>query len=311
MYHEVSNGTTHSTVVHRNSRLLLRDTTKLVIGIPTQLKNYHLPNVFKHVRLLVVDEADVLLTGGERSAAWSVLKYFKDRWKGKFHQSTVDGEESDIKRAHKELVPQLVFVAATLPSGGSQTVHSLLKKWVPRNTLFINTSHTHMAIASTKFQFKQVTDDEDKFTQLMAILKQQYEVSPLNLEDNGQRSKELTVKSSSNGEPKILVFCNSVKSVDFLYNQLNSGKARELWWTKKAEIFHSNVDLQKRFETLRRFKSGECQVLLTTDLLARGLDIADVSLVLQYDFPLNVAEFLHRSGRTGRAGKLGEGNYFT
>lgn len=53
-------------------------------------------------------------------------------------------------------------------------------------------------------------------------------------------------------------------------------------------------------------RSGEVPILIATDVASRGLDIKDLNLVINYDFPLNIEEYVHRVGRTGRAGKHGE-----
>ena len=62
---------------------------------------------------------------------------------------------------------------------------------------------------------------------------------------------------------------------------------------------------REREATLRDFRSGAAPILVATDVAARGLDIADVALVVNYDYPNNVEDYVHRIGRTGRAGKHG------
>merc|ERR1711957_697218 len=60
-----------------------------------------------------------------------------------------------------------------------------------------------------------------------------------------------------------------------------------------------------RERALSEFKDGSCPILVGTDVAARGLDIPDVELVLNYTFPLTIEDYVHRIGRTGRAGKSG------
>jgi ATP-dependent RNA helicase DDX5/DBP2 len=61
----------------------------------------------------------------------------------------------------------------------------------------------------------------------------------------------------------------------------------------------------QRDTTIRRFKDGSCNVMIATDVAARGLDIRDVDYVVNYDFPNDIENYVHRIGRTGRAGKTG------
>lgn len=60
-----------------------------------------------------------------------------------------------------------------------------------------------------------------------------------------------------------------------------------------------------REASLADIRNGVVSILIATDVASRGIDIHDISLVINYDFPLNIEEYIHRVGRTGRAGKLG------
>lgn len=72
-----------------------------------------------------------------------------------------------------------------------------------------------------------------------------------------------------------------------------------------AEI-HSNLSLAQRRRSLDGFKSGEYRTLVATDIAARGIDVTDIELVINYDLPDNLDDYVHRVGRTGRAGKTGK-----
>ncbi|ORX38010.1 P-loop containing nucleoside triphosphate hydrolase protein [Kockovaella imperatae] len=75
---------------------------------------------------------------------------------------------------------------------------------------------------------------------------------------------------------------------------------------------HGDLSQDARFKALDKFKSGQVNVLVATDVAARGLDIPDVGLVLNVTFPLTTEDFVHRCGRTGRAGKSGRAvTFFT
>jgi len=72
-----------------------------------------------------------------------------------------------------------------------------------------------------------------------------------------------------------------------------------------AEI-HSNLSPAQRKDALSGFKSGKYRILVATDIAARGLDVNDIALVINYDLPDNNEDYVHRIGRTGRAGKAGK-----
>lgn len=74
----------------------------------------------------------------------------------------------------------------------------------------------------------------------------------------------------------------------------------------KAESIHGNKNHSKRQQALRLFKEGNIQVLVATDVAARGLDIADVSHVINYELPATYDDYVHRIGRTGRGNKKGK-----
>jgi len=95
-----------------------------------------------------------------------------------------------------------------------------------------------------------------------------------------------------------LIFCNRKRDVTAVYKAMKGAglNAREL---------HGDMDQSSRLEVLNMFKSGEVDYLIASDVAARGLDIPDVSHVINYDVPIAVEDYIHRIGRTGRAGKKG------
>src|SRR5690606_22341444 len=72
-----------------------------------------------------------------------------------------------------------------------------------------------------------------------------------------------------------------------------------------AGALHGDMDQMSRMSTLDKFRSGEITLLAASDVAARGLDIPDVSHVINYDVPWQADDYVHRIGRTGRAGKEG------
>ena len=78
----------------------------------------------------------------------------------------------------------------------------------------------------------------------------------------------------------------------------------------RCSAMHGDKDQYERTRTIEAFKVGICPVLIATDVAARGLDIKDVRAVINYDFPGNVEDYVHRIGRTGRAGATGNAYTF-
>eukprot|EP00386_Alphamonas_edax_P015081 GDKI01046161.1.p2 GENE.GDKI01046161.1~~GDKI01046161.1.p2 ORF type:complete len:117 (+),score=35.49 GDKI01046161.1:45-395(+) len=72
-----------------------------------------------------------------------------------------------------------------------------------------------------------------------------------------------------------------------------------------VSAIHGELDAKERELIMRMFRSGSSRVLITTDLLARGIDVQQVSLVINYDLPSNMENYLHRIGRSGRFGRKG------
>ncbi|MEI6843095.1 MAG: DEAD/DEAH box helicase [bacterium] len=98
---------------------------------------------------------------------------------------------------------------------------------------------------------------------------------------------------------KVLIFGRTKHGVEKLSQNLT---ARGF----KAESIHGDKNHSRRQQALRLFKDNRVQILVATDVAARGLDIADVSHVINYDLPATHDDYVHRIGRTGRAGKVGK-----
>ncbi len=97
---------------------------------------------------------------------------------------------------------------------------------------------------------------------------------------------------------KALIFTSRADQVENIYQKLRYKKI-------ECECIHAKTDKQKRKSTMDRFRSGKVSILVTSDLGARGLDIPDISHIIQMDLPSDDDFFIHRSGRTARAGKTG------
>jgi len=95
-----------------------------------------------------------------------------------------------------------------------------------------------------------------------------------------------------------IIYCNTRRKVDWL-----SDKMQQRDFT--ISIMHAELEQKDRDRIMREFRSGSSRVLISTDLLARGIDVQQVSLVINYDLPANIENYLHRIGRSGRFGRKG------
>lgn len=96
-----------------------------------------------------------------------------------------------------------------------------------------------------------------------------------------------------------MVFCSTKRMVDMLADKLRA-------YGYSADAIHGDLSQAARDKVMQKFKSGKLRILIATDVAARGLDIDDVSHVINYDIPENPEDYVHRIGRTARAGKSGK-----
>lgn len=98
---------------------------------------------------------------------------------------------------------------------------------------------------------------------------------------------------------RVLLFVNNKKTADLLADKL------EEIYPEQFGIIHSNKSQNYRLQTMANFRAGEIKGIVTTDVMARGLDISDITHVINVEFPEIPEQYIHRIGRTGRADKSG------
>ncbi|NOU84470.1 DEAD/DEAH box helicase [Paenibacillus sp. LMG 31460] len=96
-----------------------------------------------------------------------------------------------------------------------------------------------------------------------------------------------------------IIFCRTQEHVDYLYRQLEQ-------LDYPCDKIHGGMIQDDRFLVMNAFKRGEFRFLIATDVAARGIDVEDITHVINYDLPLEKESYVHRIGRTGRAGKTGK-----
>ena len=162
-----------------------------------------------------------------------------------------------------------------------------------QNLLFSATYPQKMLDIATKITQNpiEVTIEEETAT----VEKIQQRVIEVNPENRGPLLRHLMKQEKWKS---VLVFMANKRATDNI-----AAKFRKRGYL--AESFHGDLPQEDRNYTLEQFKAKKIQILFATDLVSRGLDIDDISCVINYDLPRSPADYIHRIGRTGRAGKSG------
>lgn len=105
--------------------------------------------------------------------------------------------------------------------------------------------------------------------------------------------------------PPIIIFTQTIPRATALYDELLYDIPPQAGGSSRLAVLHSSLSDTARLTTLNRFRSGEIWVLITTDILSRGVDFRGVNAVINYDIPNDAAGYIHRVGRTGRCGRKG------
>eukprot|EP00729_Bicosta_minor_P000547 gene547-23486_t len=106
--------------------------------------------------------------------------------------------------------------------------------------------------------------------------------------------KERGIRSAG----QMIVFCNKIKTVAFVVDTLRKQRVQ-------VGMFHGQLQQNERESVLANFRGGQISVLIATDIAGRGLDIKGLTYVVNYDFPTNLGQYVHRIGRAGRSGAEG------
>ncbi|MEZ5756797.1 MAG: DEAD/DEAH box helicase [Emcibacteraceae bacterium] len=177
----------------------------------------------------------------------------------------------DIEKICKMLPKkvQSLFFSATMPPEVKKLTDSFLKD--PKEFEVSAPTQTAVTISEHLVKFKGT--DKEKRQVLRYLIKE-------------------------NNVDNAIIFCNRKKDVKIVNKSLNVHKF-------SAAELHGDLHQSTRMEVLDSFKKGETKILVASDVAARGLDIPDVGHVFNFDVPSNPEDYIHRIGRTGRAGKKG------
>ncbi|WP_117161651.1 DEAD/DEAH box helicase [Paraliobacillus sp. X-1268] len=182
------------------------------------------------------------------------------------HMGFIDKVESIIKQLPKNRVT-MVF-SATLP----QDVEKLCYKYMidPVN---IEIETNGITTSTIEHRYIEVREDDK-----LALL------------------KDVTVAENTES---CIIFCKTKEHVDTIYTELEAEGY-------SCERLHGGLEQKDRFAIMEGFKLGNFRYLIATDVAARGIDVDNITLIINYDIPLEKESYVHRTGRTGRAGNKGK-----
>jgi len=197
----------------------------------------------KHLKMLIIDEADEMLGRGFREQIYDIYRYLPPQ-------------------------TQVVLVSATMP----HDVLEMTTKFM-QDPVRILVKRDELTLEGIKQFFVAVEKEEWKFDTLCDL----YDI--------------LTITQA-------VIFCNTKKKVDWL-----TAKMREANFTVSS--MHGDMPQKERDAIMADFRGGKSRVLIATDVWGRGLDVQQVSLVINYDLPNSRELYIHRIGRSGRFGRKG------
>lgn len=187
-----------------------------------------------------------------------------------------------------------------LNMGFEEDIETILKD-IPegRQTILFSATMNKRILEITKKYLKEPKNVKIKSKELTVD-----RIEQISLEVKQKMKDEIVMRLIDLNDPKkAVVFCNTKKKVDNLIEKLkNNGY--------KAECLHGDIKQAQRDRIMKRFKQGEFQILVATDVVARGINVEELELVINYDIPQEEEYYVHRIGRTGRNGKIGKAYTF-
>ncbi len=233
------------TSVEKDKKLLLDSPPHIVIGTPGRVHDMFRRKYLtsEHMDLLVVDEADEMLSSGFKDQMYKIFQYMPNEI-------------------------QVGLFSATMPTDLQELTDKFL-----RNPIKILVKAEQLTLQG---------------------IAQYY----INLDDDVQKYETLKDLFSSLSVSQAIIYCNSTRRVDDLQEAMQADNF-------PVKKIHGKMPDTERKETHKDFKSGGCRVLITSDLFARGIDVQQVSIVINFDIPRSEHTYLHRIGRSGRWGRKG------
>ncbi|KAI9140157.1 P-loop containing nucleoside triphosphate hydrolase protein [Paraphysoderma sedebokerense] len=260
----------------------LKKGVDIVVGTPGRLLDLINDGYcdVSNVDYMVLDEADRMLDMGFEVDVRKILSMVK---KGR-QTLMFSGNYSFTFYLLCRFIPSLSRILTKEPSAATwpESIRALASEFLS-SPIKLTIGSDSLAASQNVTQIVSVLEPYDKSTQLAQLLRKYHD--------------------SKNRSNKILVFVLYKKEAVRVENEI----AR---WGYKVVGIHGDKSQQSREVALGEFRDGKSKVLVATDVAARGLDIPNVEYVINYTFPLTIEDYIHRIGRTGRAGQKGTSHTF-
>lgn len=240
------------TPVDDDIRKLNSSPPHVIVGCPGRINDIFKKstNAYKQIKLVVLDEADEMLSFGFKEQVYHILHLF----------------DKNI---------QICLFSATLPD----YINSIITK-IMINPVKIQVKSEQLTLEGISQYYVALENDQQKY----ATLKDLYSIISVN---------------------QCIIYANSLQRVSDLYDAMISDGY-------PVCCIHSNMEKADRDNAFRDFKLGKYRLLISSNVTARGIDIQQVSIVINFDLPKCVHSYIHRIGRSGRWGRKGMGiNFIT
>ncbi|VDL92389.1 unnamed protein product [Schistocephalus solidus] len=249
--------------------LKLRMGAEIIIGTPGRmndvLENRYI--VLNQCTYLVLDEADKMIDMGFEPEVNSILTYLPVTNQKPDTEEAEDNTKLLANFSSKQKYRQTVMFTATMPPAVERLARSYLRRPA---IVYVGTAGK----------------PTERVEQIVYMVQEQ-----------GKRKKLLSILGEGI-EPPVIIFVNQKKGADVLAKGLEK-------LGHSAVVLHGGKGQEQREYALASLKNGQKEILVATDVAGRGIDIKDVSMVINYDMAKTIDDYVHRIGRTGRAGKSG------
>lgn len=260
----------------------LREGVDIIIGTPGRLmdclENHYL--VLNQCNYVVLDEADRMIDMGFEPQVVAVLENMGSLLKSE-NEEEMEQQISLAVEGKDHRFRVTTMFSATMPTEVERLAKTFLR---------------HPAIVKIGDEDSSKNKRIDQRVLFMRAAKKKSKV--VEVLGGILRDQPKSRKEKAADGPKIIVFVNIKKECDVVAKMLSNEGFR-------ITVLHGGKSQDQREESLKGFREGYCDVLVATDVAGRGLDIPDVTHVINYDLPSKIQNYSHRIGRTGRAGKEG------